>query len=217
MLAPSLRKFYGAVLSNHPYGTAALPHITEPAKTQMSSKSISIPRAVFMSNWESSKSCFEIANYMEILDTALRNMDRGKWFESLDEVKRNALNSMQVAICDLYAAAGSAWVNGTLIKRDEVLAKLGGRLSSDSKQLLREAPFDTEELLDSVLFEKGLEKSLKLAKDKSLLPTSGKGSNPSTSGSSKRSSGKKTARGQRALRGQRAPRGRGYDSAAKTE
>ena len=196
-----------------------------------------------MSTWESSKACFEIANYMDVLDTVLRHADGGKWFEGLDDVKRNALNSMQRAICDIYAAAGSAWVNGTLIKRDEVLNKLGGRLSSDSKQVLREAPFDAEELLDSTLFELGLEKSLKLAKDKSMLPNSGKGSTPATLRSSKRGAGKKNKKGrggksnpvksvsaptqQAALpqafrgparaRGARAPRGRGAAPVAKTE
>ena len=44
-----------------------------------------------MSSWESAKAAFEIANYMDILDTALRGMDGGKWFEGLDEIEKACL------------------------------------------------------------------------------------------------------------------------------
>ena len=103
---------------------------------------------MFNSTWESSKVALEISNYLDILDSALLGMDGGQWYEGLDETKKAILNSMQIAICDLHVSAAASWVNGTLIRRDKVLAKLGGHLSADAKQTLREAPFADDQLLN---------------------------------------------------------------------
>ena len=61
-------------------------------------------------------------------------------FETLDDIQKAMLNSMQMAICDLHASTVVPWINCKLLRRDEVLAKLGGRLSVDAQQSLREAP-----------------------------------------------------------------------------
>ena len=216
MLSPSLRKFYRTIIPDPPLGTSALDHLSETAKSHLESKSISISRTMFRVCWESSKVALEISNYLTYLGTALRAYDGGKWFDSLDETQTAMFDSMQIAISDLHGATAMPFANFTLRRRDEVVERLGVRLSLDSKQSLREASFDLEEVLDSVLFDKAVERSRKLEKDKAVLPSaSGKGS-AAGSGPSGRGSGR-SRKSRKNRGGAAAGKGRGKALASPAE
>ena len=162
----TLPKFYCLLPHKPPVGAAILSKMKATQKKTLESKDVTISRKLLDHVLEGFRRVMDIGSYLEWM---MKGLILSGALDGADKVAQAILVSTRQAINNLNAVSSVCNANVTSFRRQEVIKAFKADLPDDAIRKLREAPFDSRDLIPDELFREVIKETREARHDDVLL------------------------------------------------
>ena len=166
VITPSLTRYYRLLPHKPPVWAAISGKMSETARKGLTSKEVRIPRSLLDHALEGFRRVMDMGSYLEWM---MRGFYNSGALNNVDKVARAIWVSSRQAINNLNSVSAVCNANLTLFRRQVVIDAFKSNLPDESLRKLREAPFDSRDLIPDELFREVLQETRAARHDDVLL------------------------------------------------